>query len=184
MTIIQEGLFAARGILAVIMGQRDAPHYFDLSLRGLAGSAVAFLLALTLSAFLPSILGTEASAAMPAWKSAVTTLVVFGAQIGAAYIVLQRLGRLDGLVPYLVADNWTTFFVTVLSMALGTAGLDASALLVFFGILTIVIEVNIARLIVTLAPMQIVGFLVVQMVFAFAAILLLAGSGFLPIEAV
>ena len=41
-----------------------------------------------------------------------------GQEIGFSAIVLRQLKRLDGLVPYLVADNWATFYITVFSTVL------------------------------------------------------------------
>jgi hypothetical protein len=71
---------------------------------------------------------------------------------------------MDGLVPYLVADNWATFFLTLISGALAAAGIEGDAVLIVLAIIVIVIEVNIARLIVTLTPLQIAMFLIAQLV--------------------
>ena len=36
--------------------------------------------------------------------------------------MLRQIKRLDALVPYLVADNWVTFFLTLIVAALVAAG--------------------------------------------------------------
>lgn len=163
MTLIEEMMLAGRGVVALLMGRRDAPQYFDLTLRGLAGSFVAFLVATTLNAYLPVMLSSA-----PEGTSAAQALLVVGVlyavQMGFSAIVLNQLGRLDGLVPYLVAGNWGTFFVTLFTLLLSFASFDGGLALLMIGILVIVIEINTARIIVTLKPMQIVMFLVAQMV--------------------
>ena len=69
-----------------------------------------------------------------------------------------------GLVPYLVADNWATFFLTLISAALAAAGLANDLTLVVLAVVVVIVEVNIARLILTLSPLQIAMFLVAQLV--------------------
>jgi len=164
MTLLQEMLLAARGIAALVMGRRDAPDYFDLSLRGLAGSAVAFLIAMAANAYLPLLLGADRASVTPPAQAVIMVMLLLGMQIGASYLVLRQIGRLDGLVPYLVADNWATFFVTVVSLIVGLAGIGGDFALLALGVLVIIIEINIARMIVTLKPIQIAAFLIAQLV--------------------
>jgi hypothetical protein len=90
--------------------------------------------------------------------------ILFGFQIGFSAIVLRQLKRLDGLVPYLVADNWATFYITIASTVLTLFGFSGDIALIAIGILVLVIEINIARLIVTLSPLQIAMFLIAQLV--------------------
>jgi hypothetical protein len=89
---------------------------------------------------------------------------MFALQVGFSVIVLRQVGRMDGLVPYLIADNWATFFLTLITAALAAAGLTNDFTLVVLGIVVIIIEVNIARLIITLPPLQIAMFLIAQLV--------------------
>ena len=67
-------------------------------------------------------------------------------------------------VPYLVADNWATFFLTLVSAALAAAGFANDFTLIVLGVVVLLVEVNIARLIVTLPPLQIAMFLIAQLV--------------------
>lgn len=162
-TIIEELTAAARGVVALIMGDRQAARFFDFSPRGLVGSFIAFLAITGINAALPFALGMNGPAASIA-RSVVMVTILFALQIGFSAIVLRQLKRLDGLVPYLVADNWSTFFITLGSTALALTGLAGDLTLIAVGILVIVVEINIARLIVTLSPLQIAMFLVAQLV--------------------
>lgn len=162
-TLIEEMLAAGRGVLALIVGDRKVPAYFDFSDRGLVGSFIAFIAVAGVNATLPALLGATGPAAS-IFRSTLMIAVLFAFQIGFAAIVLRQLKRLDGLVPYMVADNWATFFVTLGSSLLAVVGLTGEMALVVIGILVIIIEINIARLIVTLSPLQIAMFLVAQLV--------------------
>jgi hypothetical protein len=163
-TLFEEMISAARGVAAVIAGDRRAPAHFDFSRRGLAGSFIAFLAGMVLNAYLPSLSSDPNYTALPATRLLTVSAVLFAAQIGFSALVLRQLNRLDGFVPYLVADNWTTFFVAALSSLLALLGLSSDFVVVIVGLATLVIEINIARLIVTLKPLQIAMFLIAQIV--------------------
>lgn len=152
---------AGRGVISLLIGDRQAGSYFDLGQRGLAGSFIALLLITALNAVLPIILGHETESIA---RGVVTVVLMFVLQIGFSIIVLRQVGRMDGLVPYLVADNWATFFLTLVSAALAAAGLATDFTLIVLGVVVIVVEVNIARLILTLPPLQIAMFLIAQLV--------------------
>jgi hypothetical protein len=162
-TIIEEMRAAARGVVALIIGDRKAPSYFDFSQRGLIGSFIAFLAVTGVNALLPKLLGIEGPSGS-VFRGVAMIAILFGFQIGFSAIVLRQLKRLDGLVPYLVADNWATFYVTIASTVLTLFGFSGDIALIAIGILVLVIEINIARLIVTLSPLQIAMFLIAQLV--------------------
>ena len=61
-TLLEEMSAAARGCIALLMGDRKAASYFDFSQRGLAGSFVAFLVATLLNALSPLLFGIETAA--------------------------------------------------------------------------------------------------------------------------
>jgi hypothetical protein len=161
-TFLEELMAAGRGVMALVIGDRQAGSYFDFSQRGLAGSFIAFLAITALNATLPVILGIRDSGGIA--RSILMVAILFALQLGCSAIVLRQLKRMDGLIPYLVADNWATFFLTLISGALAAAGIDGDPVLIVLAIVVIVIEVNIARLIVTLSPLQIAMFLVAQLV--------------------
>lgn len=160
---IDELVDAGRGVAALIVGNRKAPTYFDFSTRGLVGSFIAFLAITGVNALVPLFMASGNTGGAIA-RSVLSLAIVFALQLGFSAIVLNQLKRLDGLVPYLVADNWATFFITTGMTLLGLAGFDGELALIAVGILVIIIEINIARLVVTLSPLQIAMFLIAQMV--------------------
>lgn len=160
-TFIEEMMAAGRGVIGLLTGDRQAGSYFDLGQRGLLGSFIALLLITALNAVLPIILGDETESIT---RGVATVVLMLALQIGFSVIVLRQVGRMDGLVPYLVADNWATFFLTLISAALAAAGLANDFTLIVLGVVVIIVEVNIARLILTLPPLQIAMFLIAQLV--------------------
>jgi hypothetical protein len=164
-TIIEELTAAARGIAAVFVGDRRAPGYFDFSQRGLAGSFIAFFVAALIGTYVPGLAGGNSQGGLP--PSA--PLLIAGAQMGFSALVLRQLKRMDGFIPYLVADNWATFFLTAISSVLTLIGFTGDFAVIAIGIVVLIVEINIARLIVTLSPWQIAMFLVAQMIGAVLA---------------
>jgi len=161
-TFLEELMAAGRGVIGLLIGDKRAGSYFDFSQRGLAGSFIAFIAVTGLNAVLPVLLGNKDPGGIA--RSVLMVTILFALQLGFSAIVLRQLKRMDGLVPYLVADNWATFFLTLISGALAAAGIDGDPVLIVLAIVVIVVEVNIARLIVTLSPLQIAMFLVAQLV--------------------
>src|SRR5690348_14630172 len=104
-TLIEELMAAGRGVLGIIIGDRKAPGYFDFSLRGLAGSFIAFILVTALNLYLPKFLGVT-FAPGEFTQSLVQVAIAYALQLGATYVVLNQLKRVDGLLPFMVADNW------------------------------------------------------------------------------
>lgn len=162
---------AGRGVIALLIGNRQAAGHFDFSTRGLVGSFIAFLAVTLFTVALPLLLGIP-GAKGSAFRAVTTVIILFGFQIAFSAILLRQLKRLDGLVPYLVADNWASFFLTIASTLLGLFGIGGEFLIIAVGIVVIVIEVNIARLIVTLSAWQIAMFLVAQLVGVSIALIL------------
>ncbi len=173
-TIIEEATAAMRGVAALIVGDRRSPQYFDFSQRGLVGSFIAFLSVTLLNAGLPMLLG-RAGPPGETFRAIAVVALLFVCQIGFAAIVLRQLKRLDGLVPYIIADNWATFVVTLGLTVLTLFGFSGEIAVLLVGILVIIIEINIARLIVTLSPMQIAMFIVAQFVGVALGLLLVGG---------
>ena len=162
-TIIDELVAAARGVAAILMGDRRAAACFDFSPRGLTGSFIAFLVATAASAYLPTV-GGSGDAQLPTWRLLAMAGFLFVVQVGFSALVLRQLKRLDAFVPYLTADNWATFFVTAISSVFLVLGVSEYVVSLVVGLFVLVIEINIARLIMTLRPWQVVLFLVAQLV--------------------
>jgi hypothetical protein len=180
-TFIEELMAAGRGTLGLFVGNRQAGAYFDFSRRGLVTSFIALLLVTLLNVTMPTIMGVENESIA---QNAAIVAILFLLQLAVAAIALRQLKRLDGFVPYLVADNWTTFFLTLISTALVAAGITSDFSLVVIGVVVILIEVNIARFIVTLSPMQIAIFLIAQLVGVAVGLLLIGFLFPLPPEVV
>lgn len=163
---------AARGVAALVIGDRRAGSYFDFSDRGLVGSFIAFLVVALVNTAAPLLLGIPGMSGT-AFRAVVTVIIVLALQIGAAAIVLRQLKRPDALVPYIVAENWVTFFLTIATTILGLTGIGGELLLIVTGIVIIIVMVNIGRLIMTLTVWQIVTFLVAQLISGIVALMLL-----------
>lgn len=162
-TFLDELFHAGQGCLALLTGNRQAAAYFDFSQRGLVGSFVAVLIAIAISAFGGMLLGTPIDPTLPTRSEIViVNILACGLQAGIAYLVLRQMKRLDGLIPYLVATNWVALLTAVAFFVTALAGSFGLILLMAVAIGSLVILVNICRLLVTLTPLQIVLFLVVQ----------------------
>ena len=175
-SFIDELVAAGRGVVALIVGDRKAPQYFDLSQSGLIGSFIGLLAVTFLSAVLPLVLpgaGADYSIA----RSAIIAVILFAFQIGFAAIVLRQMKRLDGLRPYVVADNWASVYISVGQLLLSFVGFQGDLAFFALSILVIVVEINIARLIVTLSPLQIAMFMIAQLV-GVAIALIIVGAVF------
>lgn len=159
-SLFDEMRAAGRGVLALLSGDKRAGGFFDFSQRGLAGSFIAVLIVTGLNG-LPVLVGADVSGI---GRAILLAAILFAVQIGFAAIVLRQLKRMDGFVPYLVAYNWATFFVSLVSLVLSFAGFGAEAALLVVGLVMLVMQINIARLIVTLTPLQIAMFIIAQMV--------------------
>lgn len=158
MTFLEEMIAAGRGILALFIGDRNAARYFDFTLRGLVGSFIVLIIALTLSAYLPSILGQAPTEVRP-YEALIYTSSIYLVQIATVITVLRQFGRLDAAIPYMVADNWATFLVTVLTLIPVYLQVEPYLVLMVLAVVVVVIKVNIARLILTLTPWKIAMFL-------------------------
>lgn len=177
-SFFDELVAAGRGVVALIMGDRKAPQYFDLSQNGLIGSFIALLAVTFISAVVPLVLPTAGEHYSIA-RSALIAVILFSFQIGFAAIVLRQIKRLDGLRPYIVADNWASVYVSIGQLLLSFVGFQGDLAFFALSILVIVIEINIARLIVTLSPLQIAMFMIAQVV-GIAIALMLVGVMFPP----
>lgn len=162
-TFLDEIVLAFRGCYALLIGNRQAPSYFDFSQKGLVGSLIGVLLAIALSAFGPRLVGLSMPPGL-ATQSVVVNVAMFLAQAGTAFLALRQMGRQDGFLPYLVASNWITLVTGVLlflSQVLGGLGIVIILLIV---VLAVASFVNIGRYIVTLTWVQIALLFVSQLV--------------------
>lgn len=171
-SFLQEVASAGRGVLALIVGDRKASQYFDLSRRGLIGSFIGLLIVTFMSALLPLAMAPEGYSI---GRSVTVAVVLFAFQVAFAAIVLRQLKRLDSLQAYVIADNWASVFISLGQLALSFVGFQGELAFLALAILVLVVEINIARLIVTLSPLQIAMFMIAQVVGVTIA-LLVVGS--------
>lgn len=161
-TFLEELIAAAQGSFALLTGDRKAPTYFDFSQRGLVSSFIAFLMAGAISAYGPKLLGfsIESGAAS---SGLLMSAILYVLQAGAGWLVLRQFARLDGFIPYIVAFNWINLFASLITLLLLMVGSGQFATIVV-AVAALVIEVNIARLVVTLPPLQVVIFIVAKLI--------------------
>lgn len=172
-SFFQELMAAARGCFALLVGNRQAPGFFDFSQRGLVGSLIAVVLGIALAGFGPWLTGVQ----MPpgaASQSIIVNLALFVAQAATAWIALRQMGRQDGFVPYLIASNWVTFASAVLLLLSTLLGPLGIVILVLVVVLALATFINIGRFIVTLSPLQIGILFISQAVGVFLALGVLA----------
>jgi hypothetical protein len=166
---MDEMMAAARGCVALVVGNRQAPSFFDFSQRGLVSSLIAAVLGIALAGFGPLLLGAQLGPGA-ATQSIVVNAALFLAQAGTAFLALRQMGRQDGFVPYLVASNWVTLASSVLlflSLLLGPMGILILTVVVIVAVATFI---NIGRHIVTLTPLQIGILFISQAVGVFLAL--------------
>lgn len=115
-TFLTEAATAARGTVALLVGNRQAPSYFDFRQVGVVGSFIALLIGLAAQAFGPHLMGRGASGAVS--SALILAGLVLALQFGAAWLLLRLLKRGDGFVPFVVSHNWVIFFQSLLAVAI------------------------------------------------------------------
>jgi hypothetical protein len=158
--LLGEAVEAARGVLAVIVGNRESARHFNLTGHGLAGSFIALLIATGIGVAIPLLLGLPGRVLL-SFGAAVISFVL---QVGCGTIALWQAKRLDGFVPYLVVDNWASFYVILAGLALNLIGVPDDFIGFPIGVLIVIVAVNIGRVIVGLQPLQVAMFVIAQVV--------------------
>lgn len=182
-SFLDEFRSAARGCYALLTGKKQAATYFDLSPAGLAGSLAMVLLVIALTSFSKLPIDGETVAPTSAGLDILLSVGAYGVQCGAAYAYFSVIKRLDGFVPYLVASNWVAVFsaialqLALLIVAYGPALLGFLVLVAIVAA-SLMLFVNVGRLIATLKPVQILVLLAVDGTALFFGLALLAT--FLP----
>lgn len=171
-TFLDELMAAVRGCLALLLGRRDASSHFDFSQRGLVGSFIAVVIGIGLTALGPQPL-SEPAAATAGTSIAVVIFecLIIAVQFGVAWLVLRQLGRGDGVVPFMVVQNWGILFQAILAEAIivvfgppiaiegEVAQLTSGSLpLAILAIMVLIVAINVGRLILTLRPLHVALF--------------------------
>jgi hypothetical protein len=169
---IEEMTAAVQGVAALVIGNRKAPDHFDLSQRGLVGSFIALLVIL----FAELLVGIATGRLAPGQTgpTVVQTILFYGAITLAPRVLLGAIGRADAFRPYLVALNWANFVFSIILLAVNLVG--ATPLFLVVVIAAFIASINVARIMMTLKPMQIVMLFAVQLIgflIAFTVLLML-----------
>ncbi len=162
-TIIDEMTASARGVVALLIGDKRAVGYFDFSQRGLAGSFIVMLFLVGFQAGMSMLVGGSPPS-LSVYREVTILVAGVGSSMAATAMFLRQIGRLDRFAPYLTAHNWATFFMVVTATVLLLIGFPPSIILLalFAGGLTA--HINIGRLLVELSPLQIFVLFVVQVI--------------------
>ena len=165
-TIVEETQAAARGLLALVMGDRAAPRYFTFTQAGLVTSFIAVLVVTAIE-----LVATAALGAGHMFSSLIQSAVVYAAVLGTSALYLRQISRWDALVPFIVTLNWANAILSLVMLVTVLLGLSFLGFL--FLIVGVVVSINIARVVMTLKPLQIVVLIIAQVVGLIAAVLLL-----------
>jgi hypothetical protein len=148
MTYIDEVTQAARGCLAVLRGDRDAPEYFDLTLHGLTGSLIALLVATGVQVHVP-MPETDSAAVLSPFGELLFAITVIAMWFGALYGFLRLIGMGERLVPYIVIHNWGSFYASILLIALMLAGFTGLAAPFVVGAVSLYFSLRAAWLVIS-----------------------------------
>lgn len=172
MTLIEEARAAALGCLAVLRGERDAPAYFDLTLRGLLGSLIALLIVVGIQVHLPGSSDAGGPGLTPFGQ------LLFVGAVAALWIVvlyyfLKTIGRDNRLVPFLVVNNWGSVYASLIWIALALFGFGGVFGTFLVGVGSIYFFVRTALIVIELRPVMILALMGVQLVAGLFALMLL-----------
>lgn len=165
-TIIEEAKAAVRGTVALLIGDRGAARYFNFDQSGLVASFIGLLAAMGLQAIVFSLVGSAGI-----FSAVAQSVLFYIATMGASALYLRQIGRWDALVPLMVAGNWSDAVLGVATLIVLVPGTSVLGYLSM--IAAVVLMINIARLIMTLRPLQIVLLVIAQAVGLIAALLVL-----------
>lgn len=157
-SLLLEARAALRGVLALLVGDRTAASYFDLTLTGLVGSFIALATALLVMSVPRLLLSGGAGDSLT--LDLLISMGIYGVAIGTTAAFLRLVRRREALVPIMATQNWSAAFLNVLLLVVVLVGgliPGIAVLLVGF-----VISINILRLIGGLRAGQIVGLFAFQ----------------------
>lgn len=181
-SLIDEARLAAQGTVRMIAGRRDAAIFFGEDLPALFGSLLALVAAIVFSLVVSTvqIAMMGATPVVSSFETVATTAIIFIGQVGGTYAAFRSLRRPDRFVPYFVAENWVSFYLSVVTAVIGLIGLDRGVILLLVGLVTLVTKINIARLVSELHASGI-AILIIAQICGGAAALLVVGLVFGPV---
>ena len=165
-SFIDETGAAARGVFALMVGDRKAPGYFSFTEQGLVGSFIAVLLITALEL----VAGVAMEATGTIASAAVQTGIVYALFIAGSALFLSLIGRNDALRPYLVTLNWSNAVFSLVLLLLTAIGPTVAGFIAL--VAGLVMAINIGRLIMSLKPLHIFLLMVTQAVGVTIAVLI------------
>lgn len=167
---LEEMIDAAKGVFALIRGEKDKLGYFNFSLSGLVGSFIAVLIGLTLQEIFSGP-GPE-DLQVPAWANLLSYTLLYATPFLVAYGFLSIIGQRERMLAYMVANNWASFFFTLIIVAIFIFQLLASVGYFVIVVLTILVFWRTARIILGFTmPQTIIFFVATIMAVLMAAML-------------
>jgi hypothetical protein len=174
MSYIEEVSEAAKGCLAILRGDRDAPEYFDLTLHGLVGSLIALVVMMAAQAQLP-VDSSEPGVVLNPLAEILLVSAAIAVWAVVLYYFLRFTGRLDRFVPFLVVYNWGNVFAAVIWLVLALLGIANLFVTLVIGVVSIYFFVRAAIVIMGLSLAMIAGLFVAELL-AFSLAVALLGA--------
>lgn len=166
----EEMIDAAKGIFSLIRGEQDKLGYFNFSQAGLVGSFIAVFIGLFLQELFsgPSPDGFD----VPAWANLVSYTILYATPFIVAYGFLSIVGQRERMLPYMVINNWASFFFTLILVAIFIFHLLATVGYFIIVILTIIVFWRLSRIVLGFTvPQTIIFFLATIMAVFIAALI-------------
>lgn len=155
---LEEMVDAARGIYALIRGEKEKLGYFNFSQSGLVGSFIAVFIGLILQELFAGSGPEEFQ--VPAWANLLSYAILYATPFIVAYGFLGIIGERDRMRGYIVVNNWASFFFTLIIVAIFIFQLLASVGYFVIVVLTIIIFWRTARIILGFSVPQTIIFFV------------------------
>lgn len=122
------------------------------------GSLIAFIAMVGLSSL---VLTALPGGSVSLFRSVMADVLLYVGQIAMAAAYLRQIKRSEGFIPYLVATNWSTTYLTIAGLAIAFA-MGGVLFMLISSIAILVTMINIARLVVGLSKMQVALFIGAQ----------------------
>ena len=118
-TLVEEARAAARGLMALLTGDRGAARYFTFTQAGLVSSFIAVLFATGVELVAGAAMGGGGM-----FAGLVQQVIIYAAVVGASALYLRQIGRWDALVPFVVTLNWSNAILSLVMLVTLLLGLS------------------------------------------------------------
>ncbi len=172
MTLFEEARLAALGCLAVLRGDKNAPAWFDLTLRGLMGSLIALVVIFGVSILLP-VPGAEGDPTLSPLAQMLFIGAVAAIWVAVLYFFLRSVGRSNRLIPFLTINNWGSFYASVITLALSLVGFGGVLALSLAWAASVYFLFRAALIVLEIRPLLVVALFAAQIVAGLFALMLL-----------